>query len=54
LNLGFLREVDKICDLQVCYAGYGGNSLSTFRHNLLEGSRNPRISRFSDPWRWDR
>lgn len=35
MTSGFLREVDEICALMACYAAYRGNSIPTFRDNIL-------------------
>ena len=47
--LGFLREVSEICTLIGYCLAYGGNSLPTFRDNLLGPSSRVKNLEFPDP-----
>jgi len=45
----FWREVEEICTLLGCYTAYSGNSLPTFRDNLLVPSSRVENPRRQDP-----
>jgi hypothetical protein len=50
LILGCRRDVDDFCTLLGCYAASCGNSLPTFRDNVLVPFASPSRNSYSDSW----